>query len=234
MSEILLFTGGARSGKSAMAENAVKEAAIAAACRRGESANAERGESASDGHDEPINAERGEAGKFAGDNHNKSASDGNVLYIATAAVCDEEMEERVKKHRAQRPAHWATLEAFWNFDTLEERPEFQKADAVLLDCMGFMLNNIMYYLNIDWENLPLADMQRVEDRMIAELRALMGACRRCDKTLALVTNEVGMGLVPADRSSRYYRDILGRANRTAAEEADRVCFMVSGIPLWVK
>ena len=199
MSEILLFTGGARSGKSTMAETKVKEAAIAAAQRRGE-----------------------------------LSSDGRVLYIATAAVCDEEMVERVKKHRAQRPASWATLEAFWNFDTIETRSDFQKADAVLLDCMGFMLNNIMYYSNIDWEHLPLSDMQRVEDRMIDELSALMGACRRCDKTLALVTNEVGMGLVPADRSSRYYRDILGRANRTAAEEADQVCFMVSGIPLWVK
>ena len=199
MREILFFTGGARSGKSTMAETNVKEAAIAAAQRRGE-----------------------------------LSSDGRVLYIATAAVCDEEMVERVKKHRAQRPASWATLEAFWNFDTIETRSDFQKADAVLLDCMGFMLNNIMYYSNIDWEHLPLSDMQRVEDRMIDELSALMGACRRCDKTLALVTNEVGMGLVPADRSSRYYRDILGRANRTAAEEADRVCFMVSGIPLWVK
>lgn len=190
MSEILLFTGGARSGKSVMAETAVKEAA--------------------------------------------EASGGRVLYIATASICDEEMEERVKKHRAQRPAHWDTLEAFWNFDRLKGLLEFQRADAVLLDCMGFMLNNIMYYLNIDWDSLPLADMQRVEDRMILELTTLMDTCRRHDKTLALVTNEVGMGLVPPDRSSRYYRDILGRANRTAAQEADRVCFMVSGLPLWVK
>lgn len=198
MSEILLFTGGARSGKSTMAETAVKEAAMAAARARGEN------------------------------------SPGNVLYIATAAVCDEEMEERVRRHRAQRPRDWATIEAFWNFHTLKARPEFRQADAVLLDCMGFMLNNIMYDLNIDWEALPLDDMQRVEDRMLCELNTLMDACRRLDKTLALVTNEVGMGLVPADRASRYYRDILGRANAAAAAAADRVCFMVSGIPMWVK
>ena len=195
----MLFTGGARSGKSTMAETAVRQAALEAA---GMDPNS----------DQP----------------------GKVLYIATAAVCDEEMEERVKKHRAQRPASWKTLEAFWNFDQISENPDFQEADAVLLDCMGFMLNNIMYYSNIDWENLPLSDMQRVEERMIQELTTLMAECRKADKTLVLVTNEVGMGLVPADRSSRYYRDILGRANRTAANEADKVCFMVSGLPMWVK
>ncbi len=144
------------------------------------------------------------------------------------------MAQRVKKHRAQRPADWETLEQFWNFDSLEQLPAFRQADAVLLDCMGFMLNNIMYYSDIDWETLPQQDIQRVEARMLAELQALISAARQGGKTLALVTNEVGMGLVPAERANRYYRDILGRANRMAAEAADRVCFMVSGIPLWVK
>ena len=199
MSKIMLFTGGARSGKSTMAETAVRQAALEA-------------EGLSSDSDFP----------------------GKVLYIATAAVCDEEMEERVKKHRAQRPASWATLEAFWNFDTIAENPEFQASNAILLDCMGFMLNNIMYYSNIDWENLPISDMQRVEERIIRELTTLMAECRKADKTLVLVTNEVGMGLVPEHRSSRYYRDILGRVNATVAREADRVCFMVSGIPMWVK
>lgn len=203
MGEILLFTGGARSGKSTMAEAAVKAAAERAASSQTD-----------------LRTAGGDGGK--------------VLYIATAAVCDEEMAERVRKHREQRPADWETLEQFWNFDSLADVPSFQSADAVLLDCMGFMLNNIMYYSGIDWETLPLSDMQRVEQRMIDEIHHLMRAAREADKTLALVTNEVGMGLVPAERSSRYYRDILGRANRTVAQEADRVCFLVSGIPMWIK
>ena len=195
----MLFTGGARSGKSTMAEEAVRQLALEA-------------EGLGAGSDEP----------------------GKVLYIATADVCDEEMEERVKKHRAQRPATWATLEAFWEFDQIAENPDFQKSNAVLLDCMGFMLNNIMYYSGIDWDTLPVSDMQRVEERMIYELKALMAECRKADKDLVFVTNEVGMGLVPEHRSSRYYRDILGRANATVAREADQVCFMVSGLPMWVK
>ena len=62
----------------------------------------------------------------------------------------------------------------------------------------------------------------------------MAMAREDGKTLIAVTNEVGMGLVPAERSSRYYRDILGRANQTVAASADRVYFLVSGIPLEVK
>lgn len=187
MAEIILMTGGARSGKSLYGERFAKE--------------------------------------LGGD---------QVLYIATAAICDEEMEERVKKHRAQRPAEWVTLEQFWEFDKLMEQQEFQDAEAVLIDCLGFMLNNIMYYCGIDWDRCAVEDMQRVEERMLAEVRSLIAVCREHGKSLIGVTNEVGMGLVPAERSNRYYRDILGRANRCYAELADKVVFMVSGIPMQIK
>ncbi len=187
MSEVILMTGGARSGKSLYAERFAKE---------------------------------------LGEN--------KVLYIATAAVCDAEMEARVKKHRAQRPSEWPTLEQFWEFEKLEENQDFVKSEAVLIDCLGFMLNNIMYYSGIDWESCPAEDMQRVEERMLLEVKKLISACRKHGKSLIGVTNEVGMGLVPAERSSRYYRDILGRANRAFAEAADKVIFMVSGIPMQIK
>ncbi|MEA4986834.1 MAG: bifunctional adenosylcobinamide kinase/adenosylcobinamide-phosphate guanylyltransferase [Anaerovorax sp.] len=187
MAEVILMTGGARSGKSLYGECFAKEL----------------------GKDK-------------------------VLYIATASVCDEEMQERVKKHRAQRPSEWVTLEQFWRFDKLAENQDFLNADAVLIDCLGFMLNNIMYYCDIDWDRCPPEDMERVEERMLFEVRSLIAVCRDHGKSLIGVTNEVGMGLVPAERSSRYYRDILGRANRCFAELADKVIFMVSGIPMQVK
>lgn len=186
MSEIVLFTGGARSGKSSMAEKR--------AARRGDA----------------------------------------VFYIATAEIFDEEMEERVRKHRAQRPAQWRTWEGFWDFETLARDLDFVQCSTVLLDCMGYMLNNIMFRLVSDWESCSLEEMAAVEERMLLELKTLMGLCRSRGKDLILVTNEVGMGLVPAERSSRYYRDILGRANAAAAAEADRVCLMVSGLPLEIK
>lgn len=187
MSEIILCTGGARSGKSTLAEKLAKEA--------------------------------------GGD---------KVLYVATAAVCDAEMAERVKKHRAQRPSAWNTWEGFWNFAKLREEPAYAQCRAVLIDCLGFMLNNIMFHTISDWDVCETAEMQTVEQRMLEELSCLMAMAREDGKTLIAVTNEVGMGLVPAERSSRYYRDILGRANQTVAASADRVYFLVSGIPLEVK
>lgn len=159
---------------------------------------------------------------------------GKVLYIATAAVCDEEMADRVEKHRQRRPREWKTYEGFWNFNHLRNEFSFLESRTVLIDCLGFMLNNIMFHLISDWEACTLAEMNAVEERMIQELKTLIKMAREYKKNLIVVTNEVGMGLVPAERSSRYYRDILGRANRTVAEEADRVYFMVSGLPLTIK
>lgn len=187
MSDIVLLTGGARSGKSLHAEQFAKD--------------------------------------FGGS---------QVLYIATAAVTDDEMRDRIKKHRAQRPREWKTLEQFWEFENLEQNEDFLHAKSVLIDCLGFMLNNIMYYSDIDWDTFPAEDMERVQTRMLQEIDTLISICRKHKKSLIGVTNEVGMGLVPAERSSRYYRDILGKANCRFAELADQVIFMVSGIPMQVK
>lgn len=156
------------------------------------------------------------------------------MYIATAAVVDDEMRERVRRHKLQRPPQWITLEQFWDFEELEANEDFVDAKVILIDCLGFMLNNIMYHSNIDWDNCPVADMDRVEERMLQELDDLISLCRKHRKCLIGVTNEVGMGLVPPERSSRYYRDILGNANKYFAAMADQVIFMVSGIPMQVK
>lgn len=186
-SEIILCTGGARSGKSTLAERLAKE--------------------------------------LGGD---------KVLYAATAAVCDEEMSARVKKHRAQRPEGWSTWEGFRDFASLRKHVYYRDCSTVLLDCLGFMLNNIMFHMVSDWDACSITEMEKVEECMIAELYTLTSIARQDGKNLIMVTNEVGMGLVPAERSSRYYRDILGRANQAAASEANHVYFMVSGIPVTVK
>lgn len=187
MSEIILCTGGARSGKSTLAEKLALETG---------------------GED--------------------------VLYVATAAVCDEEMEERVRKHRERRPKGWETQERFCRFAAMREHPDYKLCRTILLDCLGFMLNNLMFKMILDWDSISERDVRGVEECMLAELYTLTSMARQDGKNLILVTNEVGMGLVPADRSSRYYRDILGRANQAAASEANKVYFMVSGIPMLVK
>ena len=186
MSEIILVTGGARSGKSSFAEE------TAAAC----------------------------------------ADD--VLYIATAEPFDDEMAERIRKHRAARPKDWKTLERFSDFRDIQHMGDFLSARAVLLDCLGLMLNNWMYYAKINFENSDFNLFNAFEKDFLDEIENLLNICREKDKTLIIVTNEIGMGLVPVDAVSRLYRDILGRANKLAATRADRVYLLVSGIPVKIK
>lgn len=157
-----------------------------------------------------------------------------VLYIATAAVCDEEMEDRVKKHRESRPSIWKTLEQYSKFETLPENQDFLWAKAAIVDCVGFMLNNIMFEKIKNWDDASIEEMEDVEGAMVKELENLCSAARKTSCSLVIVSNEIGMGLVPENRINRYYRDILGRANQLAARLAEEVYFCVSGIPMKVK
>lgn len=192
MSEIVLVTGGARSGKSQYAETLASE-------NRG--------------------------------------NESNVLYIATAQVTDEEMADRICKHREQRPANWITWERHRNFAEISlTENTFSNDDygTILLDDLGNLLMGVLYDEIPDADTCALAEFDRVEEIALKEIQTIIDFARAQDKTLILVTNEIGLGLVPAYRLSRYYRDILGRANRLAAELADKVVFLVSGIPLNLK
>ncbi len=157
-----------------------------------------------------------------------------ILYIATGVACDEEMEERIRKHREQRPKEWVTLEKFRDFQNLPEILSENGCKAVLLDCLGFMLNNLMFYKEINFEKKNPDIFEKIEGDMLLQIHDLCKGCRESNVPLVVVTNEVGMGLVPADEVSRYYRDILGRANRQMAELADEVYGVFSGIPIRLK
>lgn len=158
----------------------------------------------------------------------------SAVYLATAAICDEEMAERVKQHQARRPAAWKTIERYQGFDSREFAQSIQGSKALLLDCVGFLLNNLMYDKLQDREDYTHQEMEEIESRMEQELGNLIHATRAAGVNLVVVTNEVGMGIVPADRMTRYYRDILGRANRLVAKQAASVYLLVAGIPLQIK
>lgn len=164
----------------------------------------------------------------------KDLAGNEVIYLATAAICDEEMAERVKLHQAKRPATWKTIERYQGFDTQEFADSIQGSKALLLDCVGFLLNNLMYEKIRDREDYTHQDMEEVEALVEQELASLIRVTRSAGINLVAVTNEVGMGIVPADRMTRYYRDILGRANRLIAKQADSVYLLVAGIPLQIK
>lgn len=150
----------------------------------------------------------------------------NVLYIATAQAGDEEMEERIIAHRAARPATWQTLEAPRNVGQALAAATDQP-DALLLDCLTLWVTNILLVM----EDQPQA---AIEAAVQAEINTFLATRRQLGVPLIIVSNEVGLGLVPEYPLGRIFRDVLGRANQHLAAQADHVIFMVAGLPMTVK
>ena len=147
-----------------------------------------------------------------------------VSFIATAEVLDDEMRERIARHREER-AGLAAGTAGSGFITVEEPLELDRAIAragerAVVDCIPMWVNNLMYYKRED-------DFGRILEGFIAGTRASMRDC-------VIVTNETGLGNVPFDEITRRYNLLLAEANRKIAAASDRVELMVCGIPLRVK
>jgi len=156
-----------------------------------------------------------------------------ILYIATAIGFDDEMKERIRKHRLQRPESWDTLEAFRDFD--KELPGvIKKYDAVLLDCVTVMVSNIMLQKAMDWENISTDDIREAEEEVDREIERLLSIVNESGVPSIMVTNELGMGVVPPTVLGRAMRDIGGRVNQKLAKAAQEVYLCVSGIPVKIK
>ncbi|HBE76854.1 MAG TPA: bifunctional adenosylcobinamide kinase/adenosylcobinamide-phosphate guanylyltransferase [Firmicutes bacterium] len=162
-----------------------------------------------------------------------SKAGSNVLYIATALPIDSEMEERIAKHREHRPSHWQTIEAYRDLDTLILKNAPGKS-AVLLDCVTVMLNNLVFDAEVDWETADHRVIADLEAQFRKEFQKLIYCVDKLDIPIILVTNELGMGLIPENRLSRIFMDIHGRINQLLASAAHEVFLCVSGIPLRIK
>ncbi|MCX7747641.1 MAG: bifunctional adenosylcobinamide kinase/adenosylcobinamide-phosphate guanylyltransferase [Clostridia bacterium] len=156
-----------------------------------------------------------------------------ILYIATAIPFDEEMKLRVEKHKARRPSNWDTLEKYKEFDTQMESHLTGKS-GVLLDCITVMITNIMMEMNVKWDEIRKEDIKNVENCVYREVEKLMELIKRTSVEFVLVTNEVGMGIVPEYPISRLFRDIAGRVNQMLAKNAREVYLCVSGISVKIK
>lgn len=155
-----------------------------------------------------------------------------VLYIATAEALDDEMRARVAAHRTRRPPDWHTLEVSVNVGAaLQSSPEAARADVLLLDCLTMLVSNIILSDGaVDAE----PDVDATWAGVQAEVEALLLAHDMLGAPLIVVSNEVGLGVVPSYKLGRIYRDCLGRANQALARVADRVIYMVAGLPVDVK
>ena len=148
------------------------------------------------------------------------------LFVATATASDDEMAARIQAHQASRSAAWTTLEAPL---AVGQAITSQPPTAwVLLDCLTLLANNVLF-------SLPEpVDDAAYRAAMDAEIAQLLAAYQNHPAEWVIVSNEVGLGLVPPYPLGRIYRDALGRANQQLAAAADVVLFMIAGIPMRVK
>jgi adenosylcobinamide kinase / adenosylcobinamide-phosphate guanylyltransferase len=149
-----------------------------------------------------------------------------VLFVATATAGDDEMAARIAAHQTARPTHWRTLEASTRIG-LAIQKEASGYDVVLIDCLTLWAANILTAL----EGTTDPDAEKTLGKEIEEFLAAYTAG---EAEWILVSNEVGMGLVPPNPLGRSYRDALGRLNQKIAGCADEVLLLVAGLPLVLK
>lgn len=155
-----------------------------------------------------------------------AAGGGPVLFVATATAGDEEMAARIRAHQITRPRHWTTLEAPFNAGAAIRKADFH--GNVLLDCLTLLASNVLMTCPE-----PL-DEAVYQGRMETEIAGLLEAYTAGQGDWVIVSNVVGLGLIPPTPLGRFYRDALGRANQQLAAAAERVLLMVAGIPMQVK
>ena len=151
----------------------------------------------------------------------------SVTFLATAQALDDEMSARIQKHRAERPPDWTTLEIPLGISSHIQKI---KTEVVILDCITLLVSNsLMQFVKDDLvdEILFTQALQKEVDELIAEIRA-------GQQDWIIISNELGLGLVPPYQMGRVYRDWLGWANQQLARAADKVIFMVAGIPTVIK
>ena len=142
-----------------------------------------------------------------------SAFDGAVVVVATAEARDDDMAERIRAHRASRPDGWTTVEA--PIDLLAAVDGAGEDACVILDCLTLWVSNAI-------------EAGASGEQIDAEARTVASILARGPASSVVVSNEVGLGIVPANALARTYRDVLGRVNASFAAEASRSLFVVAG------
>lgn len=153
----------------------------------------------------------------------------DVVYIATSRIWDEEMQERVNHHQASRPGIWRTYEGNYNLiEAIGDEKHY------LLDCLTVLTSNIMFDISKDNEYIDFELQREVEDTVVKEITSLINLVKSNGYDLSLVTNEVGMSIVPDNHVSRVFRDIQGRVNQRIAAISQEVYLVCCGIPVKIK
>lgn len=162
----------------------------------------------------------------------------DVLYVATAQAGDDEMHLRVEQHRSSRPDPWHTIEAPQDVGSTIRQVTGDR-QAILVDCLTFLVANRLLAVSGPEED-PFGDPssdpfdETIEAGVLEEVEDLAFCAQEINGSMIVVSNEVGMGVVPAYDLGRAYRDLLGWANQQLAKYADEVYLLVAGIPMRIK
>ncbi len=145
----------------------------------------------------------------------------DVSFIATAIITDPDMESRIKAHKSQRPKGWSTVEE--PLDLIQAVKNTKKGSkAIIIDCLTFWVSNLIYHRNIDHQKILTC----------AEETA--GFLSGSDKEIVVVTNELGLGIIPASKESRSFRIVCGEVNQVFAQKSEKAFFILSGLPIKIK
>lgn len=157
----------------------------------------------------------------------------STAYIATSIPFDEEMKDRVRKHKESRPSNWDTYEIYKDIYYIIN--DIAKThETVILDCVTLLVNNLMFEYGIDFDNCTPKETNEVEIYIKDQVYKLIKEIEKTELYFVIVTNEIGMSLVPDNKLCRVYSDIVGRINQYIAKCANEVYFVVSGIPMKIK
>ena len=163
------------------------------------------------------------------------------IYLATSLIFDEEMKEKIRLHKKRRKNDWFTVETYKNFEN-ELNNFFENNDKtknnMLVDCLTNMITNIIFEnKNIDWDNFEkkmyIQTLEKLNKNVENSVNKLLNVTNEFENVI-IVSNELGMGLVPSYPLGRYFREIAGKMNQIVAEKADEVYLVVSGIPMKIK
>ncbi len=154
------------------------------------------------------------------------SSDDELIYIATSIPFDEGMKERIRLHQKRRSKRWKTIESYKNLGIIIEE---NNKSVVLIDCVTVMITNLMMDFDED------SDVDMIKKSIVSEFEEIIDASNKNkDANVILVTNELGMGIVPMGEFTRRFVDIHGEVNQLLAKNSDEVYFVVSSIPMKIK
>jgi adenosylcobinamide kinase/adenosylcobinamide-phosphate guanylyltransferase len=156
---------------------------------------------------------------------------GRVAYLATGVAFDDEMRARVEQHQRSRPPEWATIEAPTEVAQAIKKVGEEYA-VMIVDCLTVLITN--WLADMGQLEDPTESMVGLEKAVLGRVGELVRAAREVRAAVIVVSNEVGLGIVPAFKAGRVFRDLAGLANQFIAHEADEVYVMWAGIPQKIK